>query len=119
MELHDPPDLRRSEIIPVCKVLSGASHRGGNPDYWDHATLLELAVLAADRQSAISALSNSVPPFETSFEPDTTANNLEMILDAKERRGESEPWMVKIVDKLRARGKPNVGAREPETMSGS
>jgi hypothetical protein len=90
----------------------------GNPDYWDHATLLELAVLAADQQNAIAALINALAAIRDIFEPDTTANNLAMILEAKERRGESQAWMVKILEKLRERAKPKATAPEPESNVG-
>ena len=50
MELRDPPDPRASAR---CRLSATRSTRiaAGKPDYWDHATLLELAVLAADESS--------------------------------------------------------------------
>jgi hypothetical protein len=101
MELREPPDHRRLEIIPVVRYSVARRVARGNPDYWDHATLLELAILAADQQKAVAALSDSLAAIRDIFEPDTTAGNLTLILEAKERRGQAEPWMVKIVERLR------------------
>jgi hypothetical protein len=106
MELREPPDSRRQEINPVVKYSVMRRIARGNPDYWDHATLLELAFLAGDQQSAFAALSNALAAIRDIFEPDTTANNLSLILKAKEKRGDSEPWMPKVVDVLRERAKP-------------
>ena len=113
MELREPPDPRRLEIIPVVRYSVARRIARGNPDYWDHATLLELAILAADQQKAFASLSDSLAAIREIFEPDTTADNLALILEAKERRGQSEPWMAKIVEKLRECAKPK------ETMADS
>jgi hypothetical protein len=118
MELREPPDPRRREIIPVVQYSTARRIAGGNPDYWDHATLLELAVLAGDQQHAIAAMSNALAAIRDIFEPDTTANNLAMIFHAKERRGESEPWMAKIVERLRERANPKAASPEHETEAG-
>jgi len=112
MELREPPDSRRQEINPVVKYSVMRRIARGNPDYWDYATLLELAFLAGDQQSASAALSNALAAIRDIFEPDTTANNLALILKAKEKRGDSEPWMAKVVEILRGRAKPK------ETIAG-
>ena len=45
MEMMPKPDLRQAEILPLVRY--AASRRAAkNADYWDHATLLGLAVLA-------------------------------------------------------------------------
>lgn len=60
MELKDPPDPRRLEILPVVKYAVKQRIERGSPDYWDYATLLELAVLAKDEAAAADALSRSL-----------------------------------------------------------
>jgi hypothetical protein len=106
MELREPPDPRRLELIFVIKYSVTRRIARGTPDYWDHATLLELAFLAADFDGAKAALSNSLASIREIFEPDTTARNLSLILESKAKRGESLPWMAKIIDRLRERTKP-------------
>src|ERR1035441_8333195 len=56
MELHDPPDPRRMDLIPVVRYSVERRISKGAPDYWDYATLLELAMLASDQQKAFAAL---------------------------------------------------------------
>src|SRR6266568_7606812 len=52
MELRDPPDPRREKLFPVVTYAVEQKIAKGKPDYWDHATLLELAVLAKDQEGA-------------------------------------------------------------------
>ncbi len=49
MELREPPDPRRGEIIPVIQYSVTRRIAQGNPDYWDYATLLEVGLLAANQ----------------------------------------------------------------------
>jgi hypothetical protein len=58
MELKDPPDPERLKLIPVVRYSVERRIAGGRADYWDWATLLELAMLAADEPGAIDALSS-------------------------------------------------------------
>jgi hypothetical protein len=80
MELREPPDPKRLEINPVVRYSVARRIAMDNPDYWDYATLLELAILAADQQKAVAALSDSLAAIREIFEPDTTAGNLTLIL---------------------------------------
>lgn len=91
MELKDPPDPRRLEILPVVTYAVNQRIQRGTPDYWDYATLLELAVLAKDEGNAADALSRSLAMVRESWEPETTLRNLRLIREARERRGEEIP----------------------------
>src|SRR5450432_2295187 len=53
MEIKDPPDERRLAILPVVRYSVERKIAKGKPDYWDYATLLELAVMAGDRDGAM------------------------------------------------------------------
>jgi len=103
MELRDPPDPRRLEILPVVTYSAGRKIATGQPDYWDYATLLELAVLAKDEQRAQDAAANALAAIRESWEPETTARNLRMIRETRERRGESSPWARDMEDELMKR----------------
>jgi tetratricopeptide (TPR) repeat protein len=103
MELHDPPDPRRQEILPVVTYSVGRKIATGQPDYWDYATLLELAVLAKDEQRAGDAASNALAAIRETWEPETTARNLRMIRETRERRGEPLLWAKEIEDELMKR----------------
>ena len=100
MELKDPPDGRRQKIIPVVTYAVERRIAAGTPDYWDHATLLELAVLGWDEAAASEALANAAAVVRETWEPETTARNLRLIREARERRREDLPWMIQIEDAL-------------------
>lgn len=100
MELKEPPDPRREGLIPV--VAYGAERRiaSGTPDYWDYATRLELAVLAKDEKRAMDALGDALANVRELWEPETTAGNLRLIREARERRHEVFPWAKEIEEEL-------------------
>ena len=88
MELKEPPDERSNELLPVVRYAVKRRIEGGQPDYWDHATRLELAVLARDEQEAGAALADALAHRRESWEGETTARNLRLIREAREARGE-------------------------------
>ena len=96
MELKDPPDPRRRDLIPVVRYAVERRVASGNPDYWDHATRLELAVLASDEGRAREALGDALAAVREPWEPETTARNLRLIREARERRGEKASWIHDI-----------------------
>jgi hypothetical protein len=100
MELSEPPDPRRHELIPVVRYAVGRRIAASQPDYWDHATRLELAVLARDEQAASAALGDALAAVRESWEPETTARNLRLIREAQERRGEAMPWAEEVENAL-------------------
>jgi len=103
MEFQDPPDPRRVDLIPVVRYAVLRRVAAGRPDYWDHATLLEIAVLAADESAASQALCDALAAVREIWEPETTANNLKLIREARSRRGISVPWAEEIEDELKKR----------------
>jgi tetratricopeptide (TPR) repeat protein len=103
MEVREPPDPRREEVLPVVRYAVARRVAGGKPDYWDHATLLELAVLAGDEAGAADALGNALAAVRESWEPETTARNLRLIAEARERRGASLPWTAEVLKELEKR----------------
>ena len=64
----------------------------GKPDYWDHGTRLELAVLAKDEERAMRAFGDALTSVREKWEPETTARNLRLIRQAREQRGAIEPF---------------------------
>jgi tetratricopeptide (TPR) repeat protein len=105
MELKEPPDPRRAQLLPVVAYAVERRIASGKPDYWDHATRLELAVLAKDEPKAIDALGNALAAVREAWEPETTARNLRLIREARERRQEAVPWAKEIEEPLEHRGK--------------
>jgi tetratricopeptide (TPR) repeat protein len=100
MELREPPDPRRLMLIPVVTYAVNRKIESGKPDYWDYATLLELAVLSKDEEKAMKALSDALGAIREIWEPETTARNLKLIRETRERRGEAIPWAREVEQEL-------------------
>jgi MAP3K TRAFs-binding domain len=103
MEINDPPDPRRNELLPVIAYAVERRIASAKPDYWDYATRLELAVLKKDENLAKSALSDALASIREPFEPETTARNLRIIREARERRKEPSShlaWAKQIEERL-------------------
>jgi tetratricopeptide (TPR) repeat protein len=102
MELKEPPDARSRALVPVVAYAVERRIATGKPDYWDYATLLELSVLSKDEERAITALGDALAHAREKWERETTARNLRLIRDARERRGEPADWIKQIEDALLA-----------------
>ncbi len=101
MEMKEPPDPRREKIIPVVSYAVERRVAAGKPDYWDHATQIELAVLGRDEQAALDALSNALASVREKWETETTLRNLRLIRETRERRQEDTPdWIKEIENEL-------------------
>lgn len=106
MELKQPPDPRRARLIPIVAYAVDRRIKAGQPDYWDHATRLELAVLARDEATAHDALADALAAVREKWEPETTARNLRLIRECRECResseghGESPAWAAALEREL-------------------
>jgi hypothetical protein len=109
MELKEQPDLRRKQLLPVVVYVVEQRIAARKPNlsytYWDYAARLEVAVLEKDVQKAKDALSHVLPLVRESWEPATTARNLRLIREARERRQETLPWMKDIERALEDKAK--------------
>jgi hypothetical protein len=105
MELHDPPDPRQQQLLPVVEYAVERRIATGKPDYWDHATRLELAVLARNEAKAQSALADALGAVREPWEPETTARNLRLIREAREARQTPVPWAREIEEALLEKSK--------------
>jgi tetratricopeptide (TPR) repeat protein len=91
---------RKAEILPVVRFAVTQRLRSAKPDYWDHATLLELAVLDQDLDAARQSLGDALACVREKWEPATTANNLKMIREARQTRGVAEEWLDQVIEAL-------------------
>ena len=96
MELKEPPDSRREKILPVVRYAVERRVAKGTPDYWDYATLLELAVLAQDEPVAMDYTAKAIAEIREIWEPETTMRNLRLIREAREKRQENADWIKEI-----------------------
>jgi hypothetical protein len=101
MELKDPPDPQRQQLIPVVRYSVERRIASGKADYWDWATLLEIEVLGNNQEGAESALGEALACIREPFEPETTARNLCLIREARQRRGEPADWIGTIETELK------------------
>lgn len=86
MDIADDP--RRHALIPVVRYAAQRRlARKAGADYWDHATELELAILAGDADAAADALGDALAHVREKWELETTARNLRLIADARAARG--------------------------------
>ena len=92
MELRNPPDDRRKDLVPVVRYAVQRKIEKGKPDYWDYATLLELAVLDSDQETTARALSDALANVREQFEPETTARNIRLIRETRQTRGDPTPF---------------------------
>jgi hypothetical protein len=101
IERGTPEDL--SEIETVSPVVKFAiTRRGGlsSSDYWDLATVLELAVISGDEKLARQALGRIELIGPDQWERNTTANNLRILEDAHRRVGQEMSWVSQIREQL-------------------
>ena len=96
MELKDPPDPRRERMLPVVTYAVEQKIAKGKPDYWDHATLLELAVLAKDQEGAEQHAGDALAAMRETWEAGTTLRNLRLIREARAGRKENITWLKDI-----------------------
>ena len=102
MEMADLVDPRQAELLPVVRYAVQRKIATNKADYWDHATLLELAVLARQPEAAESALQDMLGADPTANQLDSTAGNLALLRAVRTQRGEDGTWIADIEGELRA-----------------
>lgn len=103
MELSNPPDERRLKLIPVVRYAVERKILKGKPDYWDYATLVELAVIESNEAEARRSLSNAVTLIREKWEPETTVRNLRLIRERREAAGSQPAWATAVETELAKR----------------
>ena len=100
MELAQPPDPTREQLLPVVHYSALRRIEGGTPNYWDHATLLELEVLRNNEDAAYAHTADAVASAEEDWQPGTTLRNLRLIYEARQERDEETGWLMPIMEAL-------------------
>ncbi|MGE3163572.1 MAG: TRAFs-binding domain-containing protein [Planctomycetota bacterium] len=90
-------------VVPVVRYAVERRLVAKSPDYWDHATRLELAVLGDDEEAASEALSEALASVRERWEPKTTLRNLRLIEEVRRARGESVAGIAAIIAALARR----------------
>jgi hypothetical protein len=100
MEIRDPGGDAQQQLLPVVRYANSRRLDSGGADYWDHATRLELGVIARDRDEATAGARAALAAVRESWEPESTAYNLSLIRDARATRRESIEWADAIEREL-------------------
>jgi hypothetical protein len=99
------------ELIPIVEFAlkrSGTQTAG----YWNLATLLELACCKQDWEKAENLLDETLAAAKASFEAETTAANLQLLLEGFVRANRPVPELDVIVEKFAARVAELSGAKK-------
>lgn len=90
----------KQQLLPVVRFAVTQRLKYAKPDYWDHATLIELAVLDHDRGEAQEHLASALVSIREPWEPKTTANNLRLIHKERIKKSQAEDWLNEIINTL-------------------
>jgi len=103
-------------LLPL--VNFAVARRGGasSSDYWDLATVLELACIGEDWATANRVLPKAILAATDSFKTATTLGNLRLLKQARERAGREVTELDGILNELSARDSELRG--EQKTQSG-
>jgi MAP3K TRAFs-binding domain len=104
IEGSPPSLLERDRLVPVVRYAVEQRLRGSQPSFWDHATLLELSILAGQPEHASQHLEDALAAVGEGWQPRTTARNLALLRDARAARGQATPWLDDVVASLEAAG---------------
>jgi hypothetical protein len=88
LELQSPGQAAVAELAPVVRYSAARRALHSGADYWDYATLLELAVIARDDDAAATRLGQALAEPSEPWQRESTAANLALIADAREAAGE-------------------------------
>jgi hypothetical protein len=100
MEILDPGGEEQQRLVPVVRYAVERRVADGRADYWDHATRIELAVIGRDEGEAEDAASDALAAVREPWEPDSTANNLRLVREARAEGGERVEWADAIEEEL-------------------
>jgi MAP3K TRAFs-binding domain len=93
---------QKDRLLPVVRFAVEQRLRAPAADYWDHATLLEIAVLENDAEQAHDVLLKVLTAFTETWQPESTADNLRIIERARTERGEEIGWLSQLIHELDA-----------------
>jgi hypothetical protein len=99
MNTMDPPDPRQAAVLPVVRYAASQKAKR-NPDYWDYATLLELAVIAGDAADAETQLIEALALAQKSWEVESTERNLRLMRKMRTARGQQATWIQPLEEEL-------------------
>src|SRR5258708_5978241 len=90
---------KRDALLPVVRFAVQQRLRAKEPDYWDFATMVELAVLASDKEEADRQLDSALALAKEKWMAETTSRNLKLIAEFRART-EDVSWLNEMITAL-------------------
>ena len=100
LRILDPGNSEYKSLRPVVGYAVERKMVAGVPDYWDHATCMELAVLDGDRDTAKRSLGDALGAQREPWEAATTLRNVQMIREACGDSDHSTEWILELEHEL-------------------
>ena len=92
---QDRADVRLAKLVPVVGYAVERKVASGRADYWDHATLLELAIIEGDEVAARAALRNALASPTEPWMIETTVQTL-----GRTARTDAPEWVAEVTSEL-------------------
>lgn len=100
LEARSGTEPLKDQLLPVVRYAAVRSASRAEPDYWDHATFLELAIHENKFDEAHDHLARSLASVREIWEPKTTLDNLTIIRDAWAERSVDHTRLDRIMEIL-------------------
>ena len=100
LHLRDPTDERIAELLPVVRYSARQKALQHRADFWDHATLLEVAVLENDADAAWVAVTHAIYARPEPWQAMSTLDTLVRLRRARERTEPSPEWVHEVEAEL-------------------
>ena len=91
---------RIAEILPVVRYSARQKELRHHADFWDHATLLELAVIDENADDAWTAVTHAIYARPVAWQARSTLDTLVRLRQARERTRRSPKWLHEIEAEL-------------------
>jgi hypothetical protein len=101
MHLRDPTDTRIAELLPVVRYSARQKALRHQADYWDNATLLELAMIDGNADDAWTAVTHAILARPVPWQARSTLDTLVRLRQARRDAGDPVPdWVTAIEHEL-------------------
>lgn len=101
LELQSPGQPLVAELAPVVRYSASRRLATDAADYWDHATMLEMAVVARDYEDARARLATALAERPEDWMRETTARQLDSLADARASVGDDAAEVRALAAQLR------------------
>jgi tetratricopeptide (TPR) repeat protein len=101
LEVEEPHQSDFLVLLPVVEYAVAQRLLSGAADYWDHASMLEIACLKVSNEIAQKEVSECLASKPQNWQRETTTRNLQILFDARSLRGENVDLLIRILELLK------------------